>query len=111
MGAYDNDGLYFHNGYQYITTGATSQQGAALDKNTIAVTLLAETQPCSVAIGPDPTAAVPSAEVVRIAGLSLVVGQPITVAVPRGSDVAPIKVAAIQIGSAGTLHIYERKLV
>jgi len=109
-GMYGVDGLYRFNGYQYITTGLTSEQSAALDKNTVAVRLRANSEDMYVAIGADPTAAGPSAEKERADSFLLRAGDSVTISVPYGSDSSPAKVAAIQVTAAGTLDIIELAL-
>jgi len=110
-GVYGIDGLYFFNGSQYITTGAASDTGAALDINTVAVALTCITNDMWVAIGTSPTAAAAGAEKTKsTTSFPMHAGQQITLAVPRGTDSAPIKIAAIQDSAAGQLDIIELKL-
>jgi hypothetical protein len=112
--AYGVDGLFFFNGSQYITTGAASDESAALHKDTIAVSLTCLTADMWVAIG-EPgktaTAAAAGAETTRTAtSFPMHAGQSITLAVPRGTDTKDVNIAAIQDGGAGQLDIIELKL-
>lgn len=106
--AYGNDNLLFVRGYQFITTGGTSEQ-ITLDKNTTALTLYAETEGVYVNIGLNPTAAAPGAEKTETESFLVHADSYFDVAVPVGSDSTPQKLAAIQSGTGGTLHIYQRR--
>jgi len=112
--AYGVDGLFFFNGSQYITTGAASDESAALHKDTIAVVLTCLTADMWVAIG-EPgqtaTAAAAGAEKTKTTtSFPLHAGQSITLAVPYGDDTKARTIAAIQVSAAGQLDIIELKL-
>lgn len=108
MGVYGNDNFAYIGGYQYIDYTSVSEQSAALDKDCVAVELESTTD-CYIAIGTNPTAAAPSAEKTRTAGFKLKADVKVLVALPKGSDAAPMKVAVIRDSADGTLDIYERK--
>lgn len=105
--AYGNDNVSFITNYQYISYSSTSEQGAALDADTRVVDLSASTD-AYVCIGTNPTAAAPSGEKVKTKSFKLLAGVGKTVAVPAGSDSAPIKIAVICSASDGTLEVVER---
>lgn len=112
--AYGVEGLFYFNGAQYITIGATSDESAALHKDTIAVVLTALTADMWVAIG-EPgktaTAADPGAEKTKsTTSFPMHAGQSITLAVPKGDDTKDVNIAAIQSSTAGQLDIIELKL-
>lgn len=106
-GAYGNDNLAYIKKHQFITYAGTSEQSAALAPECVAVDLYAATD-CYVAIGPDPTAVAPGAEKTRADGFLLRADNYLTVAVPKGTEVKPMKIAVIQHTSGGDLDILER---
>lgn len=108
-GVYGNDNFAYLGAYQYISYSSTSEQSAALDKDCVAVELESSTD-CYVAVGPNPTAAAPGAEKTKTASFKLKADVKILVALPKGSDASPMKVAVIRDSADGTLDIYERKM-
>lgn len=108
-GVYGNDNFAYISGYQYVSFSSTSEQSAALDKDCVAVELESSTD-CYIAIGTNPTAAAPGAEKTKTKSFKLKADVKILVALPKGSDAAPMKVAVIRDSADGTLDIYERKM-
>lgn len=109
MSVYGNDNFAYIGGYQYISYSSSSEQSAAIDKDCVAVELEASTD-CYVLIGPNPTAAAPGAEKTKTQSFKLRADVGKLVAIPKGSDASPMKVAVIRDSADGTLEIYERKL-
>jgi hypothetical protein len=109
-GVYGNYNLLYVRDNQYIDYAAASEQSVGLDWNTEAVSLYSD-QDCWVAIGTNPTAAAPGAEKTKAGSFFLPATLQKDVAVPKGTDAAPILVAVIQDSAAGVLHIQERSSV
>lgn len=108
-GVYGNSNLAYIGKYQYVSYSSSSEQSAAIDKDTVAVELESTTD-CWVEIGPNPTAAAAGAEKTKTASFKLKADVKILAAIPKGSDASPMKVAVIRDTADGTLDIYERKL-
>lgn len=107
-----NPNLLIIRRHHFVTMDGTSDQTIALAPGTKYVTLYA-TAAAWVAFGTDPTAAAVNE---KTAGAANAFYLPATtfldVALPvDGTVAAPIKVAAIQGGSGGNLHVYERSEV
>jgi hypothetical protein len=106
-GAYGNENLMFIRNCSFITVDGTSQT-ITLNKDTKAVSLYAIAD-CWVEIGKVPVAAVP-AELAQSNGTFFVpAGWGPDIPVPAGTDVGPIKLAAIQATAGGNLYVYERQ--
>lgn len=103
--AYGNQNLLFVQQSSYITTGATSDL-MTLHKDTNGVELYA-TKACWINIGQVPVAAAAGAEKTAISSFYLPDAGRLRIAVPVGTDAAPMKIAAIQATEAGDLHILE----
>lgn len=107
-GSYGNDNLMFIAKCQFVTFNGTSDASAALDSDTMAVTLFASSA-CWAAIDTAPVAAIPSGEKVKGVSIYVPQNQFIDVAVPYGRENAPLKVGVVDDGTGGNLFIYERK--
>jgi len=110
MGVYGNENLLFIRKCQYVTCGAASDQSATFDANTEAVTLYADAD-CWCRIGTNPTAAAPGAEKTEVEAFFIPASAFLDVALPRATDSAPLRLAAIQDSAGGNVYIYERKSV
>jgi hypothetical protein len=101
--AYGKEELFFVKSSQYLTVDGTSDT-VTLPTGTIAVRLHALSN-CWVAFGTAPTAVKPGAEKTVTGSFYLPLGTPIILAVPMGTDEAPMKVAAIQDTASAALHV------
>ena len=111
-GYYGNQNLLFIRRHHFVTMDGTSDQTVVLDSKTKYVTLYA-TAAAWVAFGANPTAAAVNEKVAGAPGaFFLPATTMMDIALPvTGTDETPIKVAAIQGGSGGNLHVYERSEV
>ena len=107
MGSYGNDNLMFVSRCSFITTDGTSDAGLTLHKDTKAVTFYS-TADAWVLIAAVPVA-VPATEKVWSDSTFLPAGVMVDYPVPAGTDLKPMKVAAIQDSAAGNVYVYERK--
>ena len=107
-----NQNVPFIRHHQYVTTGAASNPSAELGTGTKMVTLYA-TAAAWVLIGNPgvgtPVAVKDGAQKTVSASFYLPATTFMSTAVPRGTDAARVKVAAIQDSGAGSVHIYEHE--
>lgn len=108
MGTFGNDNLMHISRCSFITTDGTSDPGLTLHKDTKAISVYA-TAAAWVLVGPGTPVAVPATEKVWSDSLFIPATGWIDVPVPAGTDLKPMKVAAIQNSGAGNVYIYERK--
>lgn len=103
-----NPNLLYIRRHQFLTMDGTSDT-VTLSADTKIVTLYA-TAAAWVAFGADPTAAAVNEKTVGAGGSFYVPATTfMDVALPvSGTPAAPVKIAAIQGGSGGNLHVYER---
>lgn len=108
-GVSGNQNLLFIRRHHFLTMDGSSDQALALLPATRTVTLYA-TAAAWVAFGTNPTAAAVN-EKTAGADNSFYLPASVFIDIPvplMGTPAAPIKIAAIQGGSGGNLHVYER---
>jgi hypothetical protein len=101
--AYGKEELFFIKSSQYITVGGSSS-AATLPAGTTAIRLRA-TGNCWITLAHTPVAVKPGAEKTVTGSFYLPLGETVILAVPMGTDEAPMKIAVIQDTAAGVLHV------